>query len=541
MHRAGPALFLNTVLGAVVKGRYHGYWRGKAMSMDSANRSRAWGGVIFSELGILAVLGSAVFLLHMLTNGQYGFHRDELETLDDARFPAWGYVEYPPFAPSVARLALALFGPSLVALRLFAALAQSIAIVLAGLMTRSLGGSRWAQAVTALAVAIGPVSLIQGARFQYTSFDYLWWVLTAFLIIQLLETEDPRWWLGIGAVVGLGMMTKYTMILLVAGIAGAMVFSQARRYLTSPWLLAGAVVSLLIFLPNLVWQIRHDFISLEFFRSIHARDIRLGRSDAFLLEQFVVTANVVSVPLWLAGLYWYSFRPEGERFRPLYWMYVIPLALLLVMKGRGYYLAPAYPALIAAGVALMETWRSSLSTKRARVVQWVTVAAIAVGGITSGALTLPIAPINSPVWNLATRVHDNFREEIGWPILVKTVASIYATQPALHKRHVGILTANYGEAGAINLIGPTYGLPTAISGVNTYWLRGYGDPPPQTLIVLGYTLHQLDHLFETCSLVGHATSRPSVANEESHHPNIYMCRRPRKPWPELWKDLRRFG
>jgi len=103
--------------------------------MDVVSRSRARRGVIFSDFGILALLGLAVFLLHMLTNGQYGFHRDELETLDDARFPAWGYVEYPPFAPSVARLALALFGPSLVALRLFAALAQSIAIVLAGLIT----------------------------------------------------------------------------------------------------------------------------------------------------------------------------------------------------------------------------------------------------------------------------------------------------------------------------------------------------------------------------------------------------------------------
>ncbi len=115
-------------------------------------------------------------------------------------------------------------------------------------------------------------------------------------------------------------MTKYTMILLVAGIVGVIVFSQARRYLTSPWLWAGAVVSLLIFLPNLVWQIRHDFISLEFLRSIHARDIRWERSDAFLWEQFVVTASVVSVPLWLAGLYWCLFRPEGERFRPLGWM-----------------------------------------------------------------------------------------------------------------------------------------------------------------------------------------------------------------------------
>ncbi len=217
------------------------------------------------------------------------------------------------------------------------------------------------------------------------------------------------------------------------------------------------------------------------------------------------------------------------------------MALLLIIKGRGYYLAPAYPVLIAAGVVFMETWRSSLSARRARVVQWATVAAMAVGGITAGALTLPIAPINSPVWNLAARVHDNFREEIGWPNLVETVAGIIAARPVLQTHHVGILTANYGEAGAIDLIGPTYGLPAAMSGVNTYWLRGYGEPPPQTLIVLGYTRHQLDHFFETCSLVGHATNRDGVENEESHHPDIYLCRGPRKPFPELWKDFRHFG
>ncbi len=515
---------------------------GKAVSMDSANKPRVWRGIILGDFGILTLWALALFSLHMLTNGHYGFHRDELATLDNARAPAWGYVEYPPFAPAIARLALGLFGPSLVGLRLFAALAQSIAIVLAGLMTQSLGGSRWAQSVTALAVAIGPVPLIQGALFQYTSFDYLWWVLTAFLVIRLLTTENARWWLGIGAVIGLGMMTKYTMILLVAGLAGAVTFTQARRYLTSPWLWAGAVVSLLIVLPNLLWQVRHGFISLEFFRSIHARDVRLGRTDGFVMEQFVTTASVVTVPLWLAGLYWYFFRPEGKRYLLAGWMYIIPLALLLLVKGRGYYLSPAYPMLIAAGVVLMETWRVSLSSRRARAVQWATVAAIVVGGVTSGALALPLAPVNSSAWTLAARVHDDFTEEIGWPDLVKTVADIYTAQPSVEKPHVGILTGNYGEAGAINLMGPTYGLPKAISGVNTYWLRGYGDPPPRTLIVLGYMRRALDSLFDTCSWAGHVTNRYGVKNEESQdHPDIYICRGARKPWPELWKNLQHFG
>ncbi|HXV41973.1 MAG TPA: glycosyltransferase family 39 protein, partial [Anaerolineae bacterium] len=181
--------------------------------------------IIFSDLGILILLALLRLCLHILTNNQYGFHRDELATLDDARYLALGYVAYPPVTPFIARVALELFGPSLVGVRLFSALAQSSAMVLAGLMARELGGARLAQIVTALAVAIAPISLIQGALFQYVSFDYLWWVLIAYLTIRLLKSEDPRWWLGIGVVIGLGMMTKYTMIFLVAGIIGGVILT----------------------------------------------------------------------------------------------------------------------------------------------------------------------------------------------------------------------------------------------------------------------------------------------------------------------------
>src|SRR5690606_31462462 len=137
------------------------------------------------------------------------------------------------------------------------ALAQCLAMVLAGLMTRELGGSRLAQIVTALAVAIAPISLIQGALFQYVSFDYLWWVLIAYLVIRLLKSEDPRWWLGIGAAIGLGMMTKYTVAAFVAGLVGGVVLTGTRRHLSSPWLWGGAALSLLIFAPNLIWQAQH--------------------------------------------------------------------------------------------------------------------------------------------------------------------------------------------------------------------------------------------------------------------------------------------
>ena len=498
--------------------------------------------IIFSDLGILILLALIRLCLHLLTNGQYGFHRDELATLDDARHLAWGYVAYPPLTLFIARLALEAFGPSLVGVRLFSALAQCVAMVVAGLMARELGGSRLAQIVTALAVAIAPLSLAQGALFQYVSFDYLWWVLIAYLVIRLLKSEDPRWWLGIGAVIGLGMMNRYTMAFFVAGIVGGVLLTQRRRYLTSVWLWGGVALSLLIFLPNVIWQIQHDFISLQFLSSIHARDIEIRRTGGFVIEQLIVGAGPFTIPLWVAGIYYYFFSPAGRRYRMLGWMYLIPFLLFTVSQGRSYYLAPAYPMLLAAGIVLWTQYLAKLSIRWARFGWGSTWVALGLGAIFSGALMLPIAPVNSDLWNISSEVHDNFIEEIGWPELVATVADIYATLPAAEQAQTGILTGNYGEAGAINLYGPAYGLPEAISGINSYWLRGYGDPPPQTLIVLGHPREGADSLFKQCDLAGHITNRYGLKNEESEdHPDIFICRGPRQSWPVLWESIKHFG
>ncbi len=417
-------------------------------------KSRTWRNIVFSDLGILILLALAKLVLHTLTNGQYGWHRDELDILDSARYPAWGYVSYPPVTPFIARVGLVLFGPSLVGLRFFSSLAMSGVMVLAGLMARELGGSRVAQTSAALAVAIAPISLLAGALVTYSSFDYLWWVLIAYLMIRLLKSDDPRWWLGIGTVIGLGMMTKYIMLFMVAGIVAGVLLTRARRYLTSPWLWGGMALSL----------------------------------------------------------------------------------------GRSYYLAAAYPMLLAAGVVLMEPWLASLRTARARLVQGITFGAFAVSGVVFASVALPVAPINSPWWDLANGINGELKEEIGWPELVQTVAGIYAVLPAQDKLQAGILTGNYGEAGAVNLYGPTYGLPKAISGVNSYWLRGYGDPPPQALIVLGFSSVEAYRVFESCQPVGLITNRYGVRNEETRdHPVILLCRGPRVSWPELWKSLQSFG
>ncbi|HSM72510.1 MAG TPA: glycosyltransferase family 39 protein [Anaerolineales bacterium] len=495
----------------------------------------------FTDTNILLLMGLALFLLHMFTNHQYGFHQDELVVLDNAYHLDWGFVEYPPLTPFLARIELTLFGLSLVGARTFSALSQGIVLVLTGLMARELGGDRRAQIVAAIAAAIAPFALILGSLIQYVTFDFFWSVLIAYFVIRLLKSEDPRWWLAIGAAIGLGMMTKYTMVFFAAGVVGGVLLTDARRYLRSPWLWGGAALSVLIFLPNLTWQIQHNFVSLEFLSSIHARDVAIGRTDDYVMEQFLLSSNPFVVPLWIAGLIYLFRNQNARRYRMIGWMYIIPFLIYLFTQGRSYYQASAYPMLFAAGAVAWQGWLGKLSAQKARIALAATWVFILIGVVIGGALSLPIAPINSPLWEVTSEVHDIFTEQIGWHEMIATVAVIYEDLPADERSRAGILAGENDEAAALSLYGGEFGLPKAISGSNTFFLRGYGNPPPETLIVVGFTQENVDSLFDECAVAGTITNQYGVENDLRDPPNIFVCRGTRLPWDQLWDKLKRYS
>jgi hypothetical protein len=495
-----------------------------------------------SDLGILVFAAGAGLVLHVATNGQYGFHRDELQTLDDARHLDWGFVAYPPITPLIGRLELILFGTSLVGFRVFSAIAVSLVMVVAGSMVKELGGSRHVQALAAVATGISPVSLIQGAVFQYVSFDYLWGVTVTYLLVRLLKSEDPRWWVPIGVVLGLGMETRYTMGFLALGIAGAVLLTPARHFLRSGWLWVGVGVSIAIFLPNLIWQMQHHFISLEFLSHLHARDLRQGRYRGFYLEQLWVCVNLVTAPLTLMGLWFYFVCHEGGRYRLLGWTFVVSLVLFALAGSRSYYSAPLYPMLIAGGSVLFGNFLGGVRSRWSHLAYGLQWAAIFAGAVVFALLVMPIAPIGSAVWNITSKMHDQFREEIGWPDLAHSVAAVYRSLSSKDREHTGLLTGNYGEAGALNLYGPALGLPHAMSLTNSFWYRGYDPQLPQTVILAGFDLDEARKLFETCDVAGKNTNPFGVENEESRdHPDILICRNLRMPWPVYWEGFRRFG
>jgi hypothetical protein len=492
-----------------------------------------------AETLLLLAIAAAVALIHLLTNGRYGFHRDELQFLSDARHLDWGFVPYPPLTPFVERIGLELFGLSMVGLRLFSVLAQAAAILFTGLMARELGGGRLAQETAALAVALSPLPLFEGTEFQYTTFDYLWWVLIAYFTIRLLRSENPRWWLAIGVATGVGLLTKYSILFYIAGILGGVALSRARRFVLSGWFWGGIALALLIFLPNFVWLVRHDFISYRFLHFIHIRDVGEGRAEGFLTGQFWICVNLFAAPLWLAGLIAFL---RDRRYRMLAWMYLIPLALFFLGRGRGYYMAAAYPMLLAMGATAGERWVTSLPRPGRRTVEAVFFTGLAACGAYICAWILPLQS-SGPLRNFALQKGNaDLREEIGWPELVKTVAGIRDSLPPDQQANMGIVVGNYGEQGAIEMLGPAYHLPPPISLTNSAWLRGYPTPPPTTLIVVGVSREDVDKIFTGCRLAGHNGNSEGVKNEESqYHPDIFVCGGPRLPWPEFWKKYQSFG
>jgi len=487
---------------------------------------------------LLVTIAAFFAAIHILTSGRYGFDRDELQFLSDARHLDWGFVAYPPLTPFIEHIGFSLFGLSLVGLRLFSILDQAVIILVSGFMARDLGGNRLAQVTTALSVGLSGVLIIISTVFQYTSFGYLWWTLVCWFTIRLLKSENPRWWIAIGTVIGLGLLNKYSIAFFIVGLVAGLMLTTARRYLRSMWLWWGVAIALLLFLPNLVWLIRHDFVSLHMLQRIHARDVGEGRAAGYWMYQFLLNVNPFAAPLCVAGLIAF-FR--SSRYRMLAWMYVVPVVLFWTSKGRFYYVAEAYPVLIAMGAVVAVRWLTVRSAFLRYSLEAVFFAGLTFCGVRLFASYVPLAS-GGPLRDFALSKSSDLREEFGWDELVKTVAAIRDSLPADLSSNVGILVGNYGEAGAIENLGPVYHLPPLISLTNSFYLRTYPEQQPTTLIIVGWSQRLVDAEFTSCRLAGHNGNSLGIHNEESDDsPDIFVCGPPRKGWPEFWRANQRFG
>jgi 4-amino-4-deoxy-L-arabinose transferase-like glycosyltransferase len=477
---------------------------------------------------VLVVAGST-FVVLMAVSTRYGWHRDELYFIACGRRLAWGYVDQPPFVPAVARVSEALFGTSLAGLRLWPALALVGVVLMTAAIARELGGGAFAQGLAALATGICPLFLGEGHLLATATFDLFFWTAITLVVVRLLRTGDQRLWLAAGALAGMGLQNKHSVVFLLFGLLAGLLLTPERRQLASPWLWGGIAMAALIWAPNVIWHAQHDWPVFDMLDSLREE----GGTEARILfipsQLFVLSTLAV---LWIPGLIWLLRDRDGRPWSSLAVAYLALVALFVITGGKPYYAAGIYPVLLAAGAGV---WERGAHRRRALV--WVVA-----GGLVAMPLAIPVAPVSLAQHHPIEDLEMEFGSQLGWHDLVEQVAQVRDSLPPAQRRSLTIFTGDYGAAGAIDLWGHEYDLPKAVSGHNNYWIWGYDRAVDgATTIVLGLGLPRvLSRVFEGCVLKVRVGQPHDVAAEEAGAP-IYVCQRPRASWAELWPQLRHYS
>jgi len=497
-----------------------------------------------SRVPLVAAL--ATFAIHVVGNPHYGFFRDELYFIVCGQHPQWGYVDQPPIAPLLAA-ASQLFGHSLLLLRAVPAAFGAAGVYVTCLLVLELGGTAFAQVVAALAVFFAPV-LMNFAMKVSPDMVGLWlWPLAALYALRLTRGADPRGWLAVGAIAGISLQAKYSVLFFLVALLLALLLTPERRILFSRWFVVGAAVCALVALPNFLWQAYYGFPMLELLQvGQHGKNLIVGPLT-YLFQELLITNVFLSV-IWIVGLGWLLWN---ARVRFLGLTFVILIALMILAHGKHYYPADAFPLVIAAGAVLVERWTSRRTLARAAVL-----AAEVVFGLVFLPLAMPVLPepgLAAYEHYLSGMLHvqrqavatdrerpgvlpSDFADMHGWPELAATVGRVYRSLSANERAQAVVFAGNYGEAGAIDFFGKPYGLPPVISGHNQYFLWGPRGHSGNVVIDVGGDCGAREGLFVTAERAATFTAR-WIQPYENDLP-IMVCRGIKRPLQELWPSAK---
>ncbi len=492
---------------------------------------------------LLLAFSAAAVLIHVLTNGQYGYFRDELYFLACGRHVDWGYVDHAPLIGWLAWLQIHIIGTSMHAMGILPALSAGAKVLLTGLIARELGGKRFGTGLACLGVLLTPVYLIIDNQFSMNTFEPLVWMGCVLVLLVAVRRNDPRLLLWFGVIAGVGLENKHSTLFFGFAIVVGLLLTRERRLLWNPWMWAAGAVAVAIFAPNLIWQIQHHWPTLEDLNNVRQMHKNVELPPLPFLGEQVLMLNPLNILIWLPGV-WFLIRQK----RFLGFAYLALLVVMMAMHAKDYYLAPIYPMLFAAGGVFWE----SLTEARARWVRRVLPSVIIVSSLPSLPVVLPILPADKlPAYEVLIHVNppktevgmqsplpQYFSDEFGWPEMVQAVAGVYWSLPPEDRARAGIYTENYGEAGAVDLFGPKLGLPNAICAHQTYFYWGPRQYTGDVLIVLNEDRKSLEQHCASVTdgpLVGH----PLAMSWE--HFRIHVCRGAHPPLQELWPAMKHWN
>ena len=508
-------------------------------------------GFLRSENLLLLSLTLIKLIFHLVTNagGGYGYFRDELYYLACSEHLDLGYVDQPPLSIYILSVSRFLFGDSIFALRFLPAVAGAATVFLTGLIARRLGGGRTAQAIAALASIVSLIYLGMNSVYSMNSFDILLWTSALYMLIRILQTNDTRYWLLLGLVLGLGLLNKINVLWLGFGIFVSLLLTEQRRWIETRWPWLAGATALFFFLPFIIWNLTHDLAHVEFIKNAVA-DKYSGLSPLDFVAGQLLLQNPLTLPLWLTGITALFLLKDFARFRLLGYAYiVIFLVLLLNQHTKAEYFSPIYGMLFAAGGVVFERFASRPS----RV--WIKPAYIVVlglSGIILAPVVLPILPVETYIryadaLGIAPSTSENkeldklpqfYADMFGWEEKAAAVARVYDILSAEDKAKCAIFADNYGRCAAIDFFGRRYGLPKSVGRHNSYWIWGPRGYTGELVIILGGALEDKQQKFESVEVAGVATCVYCMPYENNLR--VYLCRGLKVPLPDLWPQLKAY-
>ena len=488
----------------------------------------------------------ATVVLHLVTANVYGIFRDEYYYIACAQRLAWGYVDHPPFSIAVLALVRAVLGDGQLALRIVPAVLGGLSVLLAGLITRQMGGKTFAQCVAALAILVAPVFRGVTSYYSMNVFDHFFWALAIYVLVRLINSGDGRWWLVFGLVCGLGLLNKISVLFLGFGLVVGLLLTPERRQFRDWRLYAGGVIALLIFLPHIVWQMQHGWPTLEFTQNAATNKNAPVGPLGFFLSQ-ILMMNPFGAPIWIVGIAAGLFAPALKAYRMFAWIFVAVFLLLALTYGKDYYLAPAFFAIVPLAAMFIE----QCTAQRARFLRYAIPAVQLLSFVALAPLALPILPIETflryqafigirpPAMERGVNdeVPQHFSDRFGWEQMAQSVHAAMGSLTPAQAADAVIVAGNYGECFALEYYAAQYQLPPSFTPHNNGYLWG---PPPgdgsSVIVVMDARMEEMQTLFGEVREIGRHRATYSRGNETDLL--IYWCSAPKKTWAEVWPTLK---
>ena len=352
--------------------------------------------------------------------------------------------------------------------------------------------------------------------------DFALWVVITWVVLRIARTGQTRLWVVAGVLVAIALLNKDLVLALVLSLTlGLFTVPGGRRLVLNRWYVVGAVIALAAWAPGLLWQAHHGWPQVTLARMIREEYGAAGERVGFFVVQIVLFSLGATV-LWVVGAVRVWRDPAWRFARVLAVSWLVALVVFVVTAGQVYYTAGVYPALIAAGAVVLE--------RRPRLF-WTTTAVVVITSALLVPASLPVLSARTLAASGWADAAEQQLEMVGWPREVGLVASAYRSIPVAQREHAVILTANYGEAGAIDRYRARFGLPAAYSGLNGFGLWG---PPPASdgPVVLVWEDQQPPTYLRGCRYVRRVGG--PVPNEEHDYARIFVCAGPRGTWASIW-------